>query len=99
MKIVNLTSAQEDLAHGFVFYEEHEQGVGNYFLDSLFSDIDSLRLYAGIHRRVFGFHRLLSKRFPYVVYYTVEDESVFVWAVLDCRLDPDRIRERLKSLR
>ena len=99
MKIANLTSAQEDLAQGFAFYEEQELGVGNYFLDSLFSDIDALRLSAGIHRSVFGFYRLLSKRFPYAVYYSVENETVFVWAVLDCRQNPESIRERLTSLR
>jgi len=99
VRIVQLTSAQDDLARGFEFYEEQEQGIGSYSLESLFSDIDSLRLYAGIHLKVFGFHRLLSKRFPYAIYYTVENETAFVWAVLDCRQDPDKIRERLKSLR
>ena|ERR1019366_1491499 len=99
MKIVNLTSAQEDLEQGFAFYEQQEPGIGNYFLESLFSDIDGLRLYAGIHRNIFGFYRLLSKRFPYAIYYSVENDTVFVWAVLDCRQDPERIRERLTSLR
>ena len=67
MKIVILPSAREDLADGFEFYEQQEAGLGSYFLESLFSDIDSLRLYAGIHRQVFGNHRLLSKRFPYAI--------------------------------
>jgi len=52
--------------------------VGEYFLDSLFSDIDSLALYAGSHRKVFGFHRLLAKRFPYAIYYQVDAEGVAV---------------------
>jgi plasmid stabilization system protein ParE len=99
MTIVNLTSAQEDLAHGFAFYEAQERGVGSHFLESLFSDIDALRRYAGIHRSVFGFYRLLSRRFPYAIYYSMENNTVFVWAVLDCRQDPERIREKLRSLR
>ena len=38
-------------------------GLGTYFLDSLYSDIESLRLYAGIHRLVYGdYYRLVSKR-------------------------------------
>lgn len=99
MKIVNLSSAQEDLAKGFAFYEDQEPGVGNYFLESIFSDVDALRLHAGIHRSVFGFYRLLSTRFPYAVYYSMENKTVFVWAVLDCRQAPERIREKLMSLR
>lgn len=73
-------------------------GIGSYFLDSLFSDIDSLRVYAGIHLKKFGFYRLLSKRFPYAIYYSMEDQTVFVWAVLDCRQAPEKIRERLESV-
>jgi len=99
MKIINLPSAREDLADGFAFYEKQEQGLGSYFLESLFSDIDSLRLYGGIHRKVLGYHRLLSNRFPYAAYYSLENDTVFVWAVLDCRQDPANIQRKLKSLR
>lgn len=95
MKLRILPSAIEDLADGFAFYETHENGLGSYFLETLLSDIDSLRLYAGIHLNVFGYHRLLSKRFPYAVYYSTESQTVFVNAVLDCRRNPDWIRTRL----
>jgi hypothetical protein len=61
MKIVIQSSADEDLAEGFWFYEHQEEGLGGYFLDSLSSDIDSLRLYAGIHIKVFDTYRLLSQ--------------------------------------
>jgi len=62
-----------------------------------FSDIDSLKLYAGVHRKVFGYHPLLSQRFPYAVYYSVEVEVIYVRAVLDCRRDPAWLRARLKQ--
>lgn len=64
MKIRILSSAYNDLKRGRKFYEKQGEGLGEYFFDSLFSDIDSLVLYGGIHLKVFGFHRLLSKRFP-----------------------------------
>ena len=99
MKIIILPSARDDLADGFDFYERQQEGLGNYFQESLFSDIDSLQLYAGIHLKIFGFHRLLSKRFPYAVYYDQEGQRVRVWAVLDCRRDPETIRRRLAGLR
>jgi len=85
-----------DLADGFQFYENQGEGLGAYFLESLFSDIDSLKLYAGIHSKAFGCHRLLSKRFPYFVYYTMEPDTAWVKAVLDCRSDPEGIEQRLK---
>jgi hypothetical protein len=96
MTVVTLPSATEDLADGFAFYEDQGEGLGAYFLESLFSDIDSLRLYAGVHRKCFGYHRLLSNRFPYAVYYSMEPETVSVRAVLDCRRDPKWTRSQLK---
>lgn len=97
MRIVILASAREDLAEGFRFYEDQGEGLGSYFLESLYSDIASLRLFAGIHRKVFGFHRLLSKRFPYAVYYAMEGESIAVKAVLNCRQDPAWIRKQVQE--
>lgn len=97
MKVQILDEAEEDLVHGFRFYEAQAQGLGDYFLDTLFSDIDSLQLYAEIHPKYFDFHRLLSKRFPYAVYYRVASGNIAqVQAVLDCRGDPACIEERLK---
>ena len=96
MKVRILDEAEQDLVDGFRFYETQEAGLGDYFIDSLFSDIDSLHLYAGIHLVHFGCHRLLSKRFPFAIYYKVDSKTVSVWAVLDCRQDPAKIAGRLK---
>jgi plasmid stabilization system protein ParE len=97
MRITILPSAQHDLAKGFTFYKRQGEDLGHYFTESLFSDIDSLKLYGGIHQKVFGYHRLLSKRFPYAVYYSLEAENLLVRAVLDCRRDPTWTREKLKG--
>lgn len=98
MKVAVLPSARDNLSDGFDFYERQREGLGDYFLESLLADIDSLRLYAGIHLKAFGFYRLLSKRFPYAIYYDFENETIRVWAVLDCRQDPEKIRRRLSEL-
>ncbi|MFN2268628.1 MAG: hypothetical protein ABR533_10160, partial [Desulfonatronovibrio sp.] len=90
-----LDEATADLADGFRFYERQAVGLGDYFLDSLWSDIQSLRLCGGIHAIHKGYHRLISKRFPYAVYYRIEDGVARVRAVLDCRQDPKCISERL----
>jgi len=66
------------------------------FSTHFFSDIDSLELYAGIHIKVFAFHRLLAKRFPYAVYYQVDGETCIVFRVLDCRQEPEKTIEGLR---
>jgi hypothetical protein len=49
MKIKILRSAQNDLLESYYFYELQQDGIGDYFLESMFSDIESLKIYAGIH--------------------------------------------------
>jgi len=98
VKIRILSSAYQDLADGRRFYDQQACGVGAYYLDSLFSDIDSLTLYAGMHRKVFGFHRMLSKRFPWAIYYRVDGMGTVVFRILDCRQDPEKIRAALRSI-
>ncbi len=49
MRIKILSTALKDLSEGRLFYEKQGEGLGEYFFDSLFSDIDSLMLYGGIH--------------------------------------------------
>lgn len=95
-RVRTLSLAEADLYDGFLFYERKELGVGSYFIESLTSDIESLRLYAGVHRRVFGYHRMLAKRFPFGVYYDIEGDEARVWRVLDCRKNPRWLREQLK---
>jgi hypothetical protein len=96
MSVQVLDEATKDLADGYHFYEHQTEGLGDYFLDSIWSDINSLCLYAGIHPIYHGYHRLLSKRFPFAIYYLIEDRIARVRAVLDCRRNPEWISERLR---
>lgn len=88
--------AEIDIENGCHYYEKQCQGLGDYFLDSIYSDIDSLTFFAGIHCIVYGYHRLLCKRFPFAVYYKIDKEFAIVQAVLDCRQNPSWIRRKLK---
>jgi plasmid stabilization system protein ParE len=95
MRVEILDSARLDFLAGFEFYEKQSEGAGRYFRDSLLADIESLHLYAGIHPRQFGLYRMLARRFPFGIYYRIENDAILVHAVLDCRRNPEWIRERL----
>lgn len=98
MKLRILDAASRDLIEGYHFYEKQQGGLGAYFLDSLYSDIDSLLLYAGIHAVFYGqYHRALSKRFPFAIYYRVSGQEVSIYAVLDCRRNPAWIKTHLTN--
>lgn len=97
MRVIITRGAETDLLEGYAFYEAQQAGVGEYFLDSLFADIDALTLYAGIHAQPNGrLYRALAKRFPFAIYYDIVDEAARVIAVLDCRQNPASIARRLE---
>ena len=97
MNIQLLSLAVDDLAKGRDFYDRIEPGLGNYFLDSLYSDIESLQIHAGVHIQVQGYFRALSHRFPFAIYYKLEGELISVWRELDCRQNPARTKQNLSQ--
>lgn len=96
-EVVILREVADDLNDGKAFYDQREPGVGDYFWDSLLADIESLMIYAGIHVRTHGLHRMLARRFPYAIYYEVTDEVAYVIAVLPMRRHPAWIEGRLED--
>ncbi|QOG13258.1 type II toxin-antitoxin system RelE/ParE family toxin [Arcobacter sp. FWKO B] len=93
--MIALEEVSFDLKIAEDFYEKQNFGLGGYFRDSLISDIESLWLYGGIHSKVFGLYRLLSKRFPYGIYYDLKDDVIIIIAILDLRQDPKNIEKFL----
>ncbi len=99
MNIRILDVAVQDLERDRDFYQRQQEGLGDYFLDALFSDIDALLLHAGVHQQHFGYYRALSKRFPYAIYYRMHADEIRVWRVLDCRSSPARTTATLGDLK
>lgn len=93
--MVILDLAENDLFDGAAFYEKQSPGLSWYFLDSLYSDIESLRLHASVHAIRSEYYRALSRRFPYAIYYKFVDSEIHVWRVLDCRRDPRWLKKAL----
>jgi plasmid stabilization system protein ParE len=91
--------AKNDLEGGYWFYEVQQAGLGDYFLHSLQSDIDSLLVFAGVHAKPFRneVFRALSRHFPYAIFYRLEVHTAQILAVLDTRSDPDAYIQRLKA--
>jgi len=91
-----LPQAKSDLFAGFCFYEDQNPGLGERFYAVLSTAIESLHAQGGVHRKFGRHHRLLTPIFPYAVYYRVERDTCYVDAVVDCRRDPEWIREHVR---
>ncbi len=99
MNIRILRSARRTVADGISFYERQEAGLGAYFLNSIMSDLRSLRIYAGAHQKYNdSYYRMVCTKFPYSIYYRKEGLNVEVYAVLDDRRDSKRTDDMLGKL-
>ena len=94
-----LKEAVDDLNEGKSFYDLQELGVGDYFWDCIIADMESLIIYAGIHRKKLGFFQMPAKRFPYAIYYEVVKDIAYVAAILPLRRDPTWILKQLRKRR
>ena len=95
--VLILKEASDDLNEGKAFYDIQEPGVGDYFWDCMISDIESLAIYAGIHRKQLGLYKMLARRFPYALYYDIIEDVAYVVAVLPMRRDPAWILKQLRG--
>lgn len=95
MKISILPPVRFDIIEGYWFYERQRDGLGEYFVKSITQDIDSLSIYAGVHVKVRGKHRMVCRRFPFSIFYLKNESGVRVFAILDNRRNPEYITERL----
>lgn len=87
--------ADLDLEAAFKWYEHERPGLGLEFLDELRA------AYGRIARGPLGYQdvgssirRVLLRRFPYAVYFTIDGQSVVVIAVLHASRDPSEWQRR-----
>lgn len=80
---------EAELKTVYDWYEEKETGLGDQFLlciDAAFSAIRrSPGMFPIVHKQV---RRVLIRRFPYGIYYLVEEKKIAVIAVFHARRNP-----------
>jgi len=88
--------ADLDIEAAFLWYEKEQPGLGLEFLDEIRAVyhriVEGPLTYPRLRSNV---RRALVKRFPYIVYFTVETTAIVVLAVLHARRDPADWQRRI----
>lgn len=88
--------AERDLAEAHDWYESKVTGLGSDFLLRVDAALSSIlrtpKTYPLVHKEV---RRALTRRFPYGVFYLVEEARIVVIAVMHARRDPEAWRRRV----
>jgi plasmid stabilization system protein ParE len=87
--------AEADIEEAATWYEGQRETLGDEFLDEMLSVFGSIsdnpRLFPIVHRDT---HRALIHRFPFGIYYRIEEESIVVMAVMHGSRHPRRWQKR-----
>lgn len=89
------SEAEEDVEDVARWYEEQQRGLGQQFLDEVMHTFDSVAeqpaMFPAVGR---GAHRALTRRFPFGVYYRIEETSVVVVAIMHGSRHPRHWKSR-----
>ena len=94
-KLIIRPEAEAELAEAFDWYEQQLRGLGSEFLISVDATVHAISRnpyhFAKIHKDV---RRALLRRFPYGVFFLVEDARIVVLAFFHAKRDPKRWQTR-----
>ncbi len=91
MRLLYTVRAKHDLDVAFTWYEEQRRGLGFEFLDCVEALIETILYMPSAGFSYHQFKRALVRRFPFSVFYTIEDDQLIIHAVFDNRQDPDKL--------
>ena len=87
--------AEQDVRGAFVWYEDRVSGLGREFLrcvDASMAQINRApEMYTVIYQNI---RRILTRRFPFGIFYFVVGQRIIVLAVLHARRDPSLWQKR-----
>jgi len=88
-RILSNAASDADIEAAFEWYESEQPGLGLEFLNEIRAThlriLDEPLKYAVLRS---GIRRAITRRFPYGIYFSIEDDVVLIIAVLHTARDP-----------
>ena len=88
-RIIFKPEAQLDATEAYEWYEERDPGLGAEFMRAVDLAVHQIKrypeMYPLVHKNV---RQGLTRRFPYSIFYVVEDDLVYVVSVFHASKDP-----------
>lgn len=95
MKFRFLEPAERELAEAVAFYEDAHSGLGMDFLEEVELTIARMIQFPDAWAKVSENHRRCrTRRFPYGLIYSIENDEIIISAVMNLRRHPDSWKNR-----
>ena len=83
--------ARDDVELAFAWYERQRRGLGFEFLDCVEVAVKSILENPEMYRQHYSsFRGYVIRRFPFSIFYTIENTDIIVHSVFDNRQDPEK---------
>ncbi len=91
MNLKYTNRAEDDVELAFRWYEIQRRGLGFEFLDCIEAAISSIIRFPEMYERSYSnFRRCVIRRFPFSIFYSIENNLIVIHSVFDNRQDPDK---------
>lgn len=95
--LIYTPEAKVEIKKAAEYYEGCKQGPGQAFLIEVESTIQRLSQHPLTWRKISRqFRRCLLKKFPYGIIYSVDEDEIFVAAVMHLKRKPEYWKKRIK---
>ncbi len=95
MEVIFSSQALDEVKEAAEYYEDEVEGLGKAFLQKLNEAIHEIKGFPSSSRIIRAdYRRYLLHRFPYGVIYRIEDDLIFVAAVMHLKRKPFYWKER-----
>ena len=95
VRLIIQPEAERDLAEAFTWYETQRPGLGNELLLSIEASLAAIQrrpeTFPVVHREI---RRALIRRFPYGIFFVIDEASLIVIAIFHAKRDPRRWESR-----
>lgn len=91
MKLRYTGRAKDDIELAFVWYERQRRGLGFEFLDCIENAVKSVTENPKMYKLTYSnFRGCVIRRFPFSIFYLIENTEIIVHSVFDNRKDPKK---------
>lgn len=91
MRLLYTDRSKEDVELAFEWYEKQQKGLGFDFLDCIEASLNNILNFPEMYAACYSnFRRCVVSRFPFSIFYTIEDYRIIIHAVFNNRQDPHK---------
>ncbi len=95
--VIFTQEAEDDAYRGYSWYESKHIGLGREFITLIDACLQSIsrnpKLYQVIYK---DYRRAIVRRFPFSIIYEETNTTVTIYAIFDCRQNPDKWQKRVQ---